>query len=311
MIALALGLTVVAAVATLSLNATRSYRALNQSGQKIENGRYAMSILKDDVEHAGFFGVYSPTHPPPATVLALTNPLTNPCDTSILTTSPYPVFYFPVVGYDSVSTSCITDRVTNTGVLLVRRAETQTVTARDAGYPYILTRPSVNTAEILPNSAGTETGAWRFLTHIYYIRSWSSTSGDNTPTLVQVSLEKDGTNPSFQSQPIIDGIENLQLEFGLDTSPLTDCANQTPVRDDGSTNRYYTASAISCWKDWSNVVAVRIHLLARSTDADASFTDTKTYTLGVVSVTPTDTHYRRNVYSESVRIVHNSDRREK
>jgi type IV pilus assembly protein PilW len=318
MIALVLGLGVVAAVATLSLSATGSYRALNQSGQKIENGRYAMSILKDDLEHAGFFGRYSPVHPPPKTVLDLTtNPLINPCDTDILTHSAYPIFYFPVVGYESVPSTCAPDRVANTGVLLIRRAETQPVTSVDAGYAYIQNHPAKNTAEILFPSAGGEVDSWRLLTHIYYIRSYSSSQGDNIPTLILVSLEKktDTTSsqpiPYFSSQPIIDGIENLQLEFGLDAVPLTDCANETPVLDDGSPNRYYRPSEITCWKDWSNVVAVRVNLLARSTDPDASFTDSKTYVLCGVSVTPTETHYRRNVYTQSVRVAHSSSRREK
>lgn len=318
MIALVLGLGVVAAVATLSLNATGSYRALNQSGQKIENGRYAMSILKDDLEHAGFFGRYSPVHPPPKTVLELTtNPLVNPCDTDILTHSAYPIFYFPVVGYESVPSSCAPDRAPNTGVLLVRRASTKAFITTDesnVGYAYIKNESASNKSEIriLPEKTNQlEPNAWRLFTHIYYIRSYSSTAGDNIPTLVLVSLEKSGTNPVFQSQPIIDGIENLQLEYGLDSAPLTDCANETPIRDDGSPNRYYRASEITCWKDWSNVVSVRVHLLARSTDSDASFTDSKTYVLGSVSVTPTDTHYRRNVYTQSVRVVHSSSRREK
>ena len=332
MIALVLGLGVVAAVATLSLNATSSYRALNQSGQKIENGRYAMSILKEDLEHAGFFGVFTPKHPPPIEVLsACTNPdhpalpqspIQSPCDVAQLTASCkpdqanhslYPPFYFPTVGYDSVIPDCkISDRVPNTGVLLVRRTTTQPISARDKDYVFVQTKPPENNAKILRSSAGNEADAWRLLTHIYYIRSWSLTPGDKIPTLVLVSLEKYGTAPYFQPpQPIIDGIENLQLEYGLDAAPLTDCANETPVRDDGSPNRYYRSSEITCWKDWSNVVSVRIHLLARSTDSDASFTDSKTYVLGSVSVTPTDTHYRRNVYTQSVRVVHSSSRREK
>ena len=331
MIALVLGLGVVAAVATLSLNATGSYRALNQSGQKIENGRYAMSIIKDDLEHAGFFGRYSPAHPPPAEVLnACANsdypelpksPIQSPCDIAQLTAnckpaqpnnSFYPLFHYPAVGYNSVIPDCkMSDWVPNTGILLIRRAETQPGSSRDAGSPYMQNHPANNTAEILKTSAGNEADAWRLLTHIYYIRSYSSTPGDNIPTLVLVSLEKYGTAPYFQPpQPLIDGIENLQLEFGLDAAPLTDCANETPIRDDGSPNRYYRASEIRCWKDWSNVVSVRIHLLARSTDPDASFTDSKTYVLGSVSVTPTDTHYRRNVYTQSVRVVHSSSRRE-
>ena len=45
MIAMVLGLAIIAAVGTLSINASRSYRKLNEAGEQIENGRYALNTL--------------------------------------------------------------------------------------------------------------------------------------------------------------------------------------------------------------------------------------------------------------------------
>ena len=58
MISMVLGLAIVAAVGTLSVNALRSYRALSQASEQIENGRYALKIIRDDLEHAGFWGAF-------------------------------------------------------------------------------------------------------------------------------------------------------------------------------------------------------------------------------------------------------------
>jgi prepilin-type N-terminal cleavage/methylation domain-containing protein len=59
MIAMVLGLAIIAAVGTLSINASRSYRKLNEAGEQIENGRYALNTLRNEIEHAGFLGAYS------------------------------------------------------------------------------------------------------------------------------------------------------------------------------------------------------------------------------------------------------------
>ena len=68
--------------------------------------------------------------------------------------------------------------------------------------------------------------------------------------------------------------------------------------------------------EWTQVVAVRLNLLARNTEATPGYTDTKTYTLGLDSagaannVTAPGDAYRRHNYKELVRVQNVSQRKE-
>lgn len=64
------------------------------------------------------------------------------------------------------------------------------------------------------------------------------------------------------SQPIAENIEDLQLEYGVDSD-----GNGTP-------DQWYNASAVP---NWNNVIAVRIFLLVRTTREVKDYTNTHTY----------------------------------
>jgi type IV pilus assembly protein PilW len=98
---------------------------------------------------------------------------------------------------------------------------------------------------------------------------------------------------------LVDGIENLQLDYGIDTD------------NDGNADSY-TGDPTSV-SNWSNVVTVKINLLARNVDASPGYKDTKTYYLGqsAGNVGPFNDNIRRHVYTTLVRINNVSARREK
>jgi Tfp pilus assembly protein PilW len=60
MIAIAIGMVVVAALLALYLNVTRTNNEMAKMNRQIENGRFAIQLLQDDVVHAGFWGAYVP-----------------------------------------------------------------------------------------------------------------------------------------------------------------------------------------------------------------------------------------------------------
>ena len=100
------------------------------------------------------------------------------------------------------------------------------------------------------------------------------------------------------AQPIIDGIENMQIQYGIDNT------NQ-----DGSPDKYLANPASV--ENWSNVVSIRINLLARSNEQDLSYVDQKTYDLGGSQRIPAkNDHYHRRVFSQVVRLINVSQRRE-
>jgi type IV pilus assembly protein PilW len=126
---------------------------------------------------------------------------------------------------------------------------------------------------------------WAYRPSIYYIRNFANTPGDNIPTLCRKALR--GVNPDMTTECIATGIENLQIEYGIDTS------------EDGHPNVYMSNPNPT---DMQNVVAARVFLLARTTEIDTRYTNDKTYSISnSPDMVPGDSFHRR-VFSTSVSI---------
>lgn len=126
---------------------------------------------------------------------------------------------------------------------------------------------------------------WEYRPSIYYIRRFANAPGDGIPTLCRKTLR--GAGPSMLTECLATGIENMQIEYGIDTS------------EDGHPNIYATSPSLT---DIQNVVSARIFILARTTDIDTRYTNTKTYSISnAPDFVPGDSFHRR-VFSTSVSI---------
>lgn len=181
----------------------------------------------------------------------------------------------------------------------------------------------------------------KFVSSIYYVRDYSSTVGDGIPTLVRSQFDLSGGVLAHQAAvPLIEGIEGFRVELGIDgqgdVDPSTGSrtvvdytkslvwANlnyrSTPLnRGDGIPDVYVhcttaspcTASAPSgTAAQLPNVVAVKLYVLARNTEATVGYTDGKTYSLGSSTLGPFNDHFKRHVFSTTVRLTNVSGRRE-
>jgi type IV pilus assembly protein PilW len=104
--------------------------------------------------------------------------------------------------------------------------------------------------------------------------------------------------------PLVEGIEFLKLEYGVDNVPAAiDVA--TGVAGDATVDIYATAPG-----DWSQVISARVYVLARNTDASSDFTDDKSYTLGTALVPAANDRFKRHAYASEVRLMSPSGRRE-
>jgi type IV pilus assembly protein PilW len=326
MVSLTIGLILMTLLAIVFSNASRAQKEITASGQQIENGRYAIDLLSDDARHAGFYGYFSSPGTPPATA-------PDPC--SIVTATLSEGLTLPVYGYNSPSTSplsCIdsANLVANTDILVVRRAATKTtaVASLDTKLFYIQgvqgtsvsgnpkldlgANPSTFTLTVR-NGTGSSVQApiWQYTTHIYFVAPCSNPSGSGgtvctsaddggspIPTLKRLELTKDASNnTAMVTYPLVEGIENFQVEYGLDTDA------------DGSPNSSAYSVDPGATSNWRNVMALRLYVLARNTQTSQGYTDSKTYALGGTSVTPGG-NYRRHVYQAIVRVKNPSERRE-
>lgn len=131
-------------------------------------------------------------------------------------------------------------------------------------------------------TAGSGVDAWEYQTQLIFIRSYSDTPGDGVPALCIKRLTTDTAAIALDdTECLVEGIENLQIEFGLDQTDPPDYAAD-----------YYTASPTAAELD--QAVNAKIYLLVRSVSEVPGYTNDKTYSLGETTIAAlNDGFYRR------------------
>ena len=135
------------------------------------------------------------------------------------------------------------------------------------------------TAPKLSKLYGPNAQVMRLSTSIYYIGAGSE--GCEAHMLCRKTL----SGSALVVEQLIDNVENMQLEYGLDTD------------GDAAANRFVSAPSVGD-SNWNNVVSVRLHLLLRSSQSNLT-PSPQAYTFNGATVTPTDRRMRR-VYSSTV-----------
>lgn len=344
MIAATISLVILAALTGAFVSSSRARDEMERANQQIENGRYAIQVLTDDLELAGFWSQYDIYVAAPAT--PGTKP--DPCLTTIAAlTAAMPMH---IQGYDSPSTNpltnCLSDVKPDTDILVVRHASTcvrgSTNCAAVAGLPYFQASLCSSGAELQSTQPTdyyrlntdttvldrhlrdcTNLAAMRqYVVHIYYIAN-NDLPNDNLPTLKRAELGiASGTTLGFNSVAIAEGVENLQLEYGVDADVLGSTGYGTPDAFTADPDNYTAATRdcpttpADCDTNWVNTLAVKINLLVRNPTVSLNFVDSKTYTLGLKAdgsaniVGPFPDRFKRHAYSTSVRLNNVARRRE-
>jgi type IV pilus assembly protein PilW len=366
MVGILIGMALIAGLAITFANSSQNYGEMQKQSQQIENGRYAFDVLRDDLEHAGFFGARTQLVPTPVAA-------PDPCDVSLagLATA----IALPIQAYDAPATSPIptclatADHLAGTDIVVIRRADPEITSLPilnesyvqasfggievQQGNPSGFVMPALN-ADNTVQAIGTKatggvaptvkkmmnvSGASPVVTvarvaadirklhvHIYFIAPCSHfASGQSTctaaadggspiPTLKRLELGTDaGGNTAMVVRPIAEGIENLQLDYGFDTTP-TAVSPTTGFPGDGVIDAYATDVASvgsGTFAEWRNAMSVQVHLLARNPLPSVGFTENKIYAMGLAGTyTPTNTSFRRHLFEGEVRLVNVSSRRE-
>lgn len=309
MVSITIGLILLAGLATLIAKQSATRNELEKSSRQIENGRYATELLRDDIEHAGFYSEYAP---PKTTVYSAPDPCVPDSTGWVSATPEVPVglYGYAGAGGDPTPSGCLPDYMPDTAVLVVRRTSSEVPLAAASAAPgttYMqVSRCNTDTSPFAMATGGftlkkkdclTLSTLRKYIVHIYYVSPCNEcgTGGDTVPTL-KVMEFVDGTTTT---RPLVEGIENLQFDYGIDTT------------GDGAPDSYTRTPAAG---EWKNVMAVRVNILARNIEKTIDYTDTKSYRLsgiaGAADVPAPNDHYKRHVYSQVVRVINPSSRRE-
>jgi type IV pilus assembly protein PilW len=153
-------------------------------------------------------------------------------------------------------------------------------------------------AEFLPITATAPSETRVVLVTGYYV-SKSSALGANMPSLRRKAFTGDTSTNNIPDEEILPGVEDMQIQFGLDTDPVGSVNRGSvdryvnpgdPVLD--PTNAAYIPDA--------EILAVRIWLRLRAENIEVGYTDTRSYKYADQNIPAPNDSYRRVVVSKTI-----------
>jgi type IV pilus assembly protein PilW len=328
LVGMTLGLLLLGALASLYASTSQSRVQLNNSATQIENGRYALDVIGQEVGLAGFMGDLNLLG---ASAIATPDVCAVATNALGFTNSPATV---PVAIYGYAPgtnpATCLPNLWPQSEILVVRRVSTTalpSVANMVAGQTYL--QDSFCTTDTVPfvfSSTATDftlhdktcTGPAELRqvsVRAFYIATCDMCNGnDNGVYTLKVAELSGGV---MQPNSIAQGVEDVHFAYGVDVdgNGSPDCYVANPGIDNSAVcnnvgGYNWNTSAVA---NWSNVTAVRINLLARTLNPAPGWTDNRTYDLGRganAMVQPTNKSYKRHVYAEVARAANVAGPRE-
>lgn len=238
MIAMVIGLLMITTVVQLFTAINRSSTDMASTNEQIENGRFSIRVLEEDLVHGGFWSGYVPQFDD-LTFTALPDDIPsaipNPCLAYASWTAAYKTQLLGIVvqTYDAVPTGCetvILNKKANTDIVIVRHADTCLPGATNcdadtsattspniyfqanfcgtsvaSAYDYVLATSGFTMQK---RDCTSDAEKRKYVAHIYYI------STDNV--LMRAELGAGGGTSWGTPSPLISGVESLIAELGID-----------------------------------------------------------------------------------------------
>jgi type IV pilus assembly protein PilW len=285
-VAMTLGLVLLGGALFAFQKARDTHRALEATARLQDIGRYALGHIESDVRMGGYLGLTSR----PELVANLDGALADATGVPVAlrgcTEHWGTALASPVSGWDQTAGAWPLDapcrpsgrwRNTTDG-LVVRRASADRIAQTAAGlkayHRHALVASShaaalvfvgdadgsipADFAQADPPDAPPLADTRRLLVHAYYVSADSSEAA-GYPSLRRKRLV---AGPAIQDEEIIPGIEDLQVQYGLDDD------------EDGSADRYVDAHDLAAG---SSVVSARVWLRVRAAERDPAWDDTTHY----------------------------------
>lgn len=324
LVALAIGSFLIIGAVTLQSQTRRTFDVNEQEARLQETARFVLSSIEPDLQMAGLYGfsqdpnvvqwsnkgsLTAPSDVHKGTVPGLPTSLKGCGDTYavdvLMTVSAINKDY--TLGCDAEGGG----HQAGTDVLTLRHTSTAEATASTTRLqvfsnptsPWTMTRMAVadNAAD-----AGIE-GTYEvrnMIVQSYYVAAEAEGHKD-VPALRVKLLDTDGTDPIFRDQEVVRGVEDLQVQFGVDPgadlngdgTPDDEAGDGMADFVDGYAARYVNPGDAILTS--AQVVAVRIWVRVRADLEEPGFRDKRTYTYADTEF-KADDGYRRVLLSRTI-----------
>ena len=291
MVALTIGLVLIGGAISLYLNGRSSMRTSEAIGTMQENARFALAMLEPDVQLANFWGLHNW-----ATTVERragdVDPLTNSVAIGNDCAPDWAIdVEVPVEGQDGAHPGwaclALADFKDGTDMLVVRHAGEEPVAtgALEPGKIYVRSDQSPRGqlfVDAEPPGFGTTAQNHVLETRAYYVRPYTTLDAggapDGIPCLRRLTLSDGGDTPTVEDNEVMPGVEDFQVQFGVDTDGIAAAA-------DGAVNMYVDPDNPVLAEAGVRIHSVRLWLLVRADQREIDFTDTAHYRYANVDYT--------------------------
>jgi type IV pilus assembly protein PilW len=190
------------------------------------------------------------------------------------------------------------DYMANTDVLTIRRASSSPVpdAALNPGALYVRSNTAPRSQLFvggtpIPAGLGPTAQNFEVIARAYYVRPWSIGFGtnDNIPSLRRLELTETGGQLSVRDLEVVQGIENVQFQFGIDTN------------DDQAVDAYVNAdNPLLAPGTTNSVLSVRVWVLVRSETPETGYVSDESFQMGDITVPAANDNFRRTMVTRTV-----------
>lgn len=313
MLAMLIGLIIMGGVMQLFISTRDTQRSSEDQLALLADARFAIDTITYDLRHTGLWG----RHNDPAIIACQNGTASYPCPgtampaaTDDCAVGAYINVGAPLFAENDINTTlaaCASESYkAGTDVLSLRYADTNKIDNDDlaATVAYLRTSSSVGmlfTGPTFPaspyndlNDPSTRYSNHLLVSRIYYVSDYTDAPGDGQSSLRRGDLI---AGPAMNSEVLLPGVEDFQLEFGVDVG-----ANGVAGKKDGQVDSYVNADNVTNWSN-GEVLSVRIWVLMRAERQDRdNIGSAQTFTYAGKTVTTTNDGYSRRLISSVVKL---------
>ncbi|MDJ0926954.1 MAG: PilW family protein [Gammaproteobacteria bacterium] len=274
MVAMLIGTVLIAGALTVYLQSKANYQTTDSLARLQDNLRFALDTLEPDLRLAGFWGMHNQSGAinPGAVTVTCAGGTAAQATAIVIGAAPNPTL-IPVQAVDDNYNLGCPGRVprVNSDVLMLRHASPRTTAIGDLGPGQVYAEVSMGSGQLFDDAVAPGQGApveyREVVANVYYVGE--STFEPAVPALRRLSLVDGGAQGLLQDQEVIPGVENLQVQFGLDT----DANGEVDRYVDGNHPLAQPGAA------GASILAVRLWLLVRSDSSEGGvgFVDNGVY----------------------------------
>jgi type IV pilus assembly protein PilW len=285
LVAMALGLLIIAGVGQIYLAAKRSYDIQTSIAEIQDVGRFATEILTQDIRRAGYWGLMdlstgglaaNTSYAPPPQFPTGDSPADGTCPSGSNAWGRKITEKIFGLNDTAAGYNCLGGKWQRGDVITLRYADPSPVTVYDPDTLYIRTAP-LEASVVLGNPANCPTPGspgctfidyvddqiantgnydYRMVAHAYYVTDSTTATecgkagAPALPALAREELSGGAASPGYPvKQELVNDVEQLQFQYGVDSS------------GDSSVDQYMNAGA---GLNWTQVRSVRFWILVRA-----------------------------------------------